>query len=176
MLQLYVSDATGDVTQVWTGYQVAWTMARGYPGAFGKNINSLYIWLPLCAVFLLPFIPWRRRPTLWHLDLLMLLGFSASLAWFNNADLGLSVPSVYPFMLYLLVRMLLLASGRGRPREPLRIVIPVPWLAIALIFLVGFRIGLNVTDSNVIDVGYAGVIGADKIVHGEQLYGNWPAR
>ena len=26
-----------------------------------------------------------------------------------------------------------------------------------------------------IDVGYAGVIGADKIVHGEQLYGNWPA-
>ncbi len=26
-----------------------------------------------------------------------------------------------------------------------------------------------------IDVGYAGVIGADKIVHGEQLYGHWPA-
>jgi hypothetical protein len=174
MLQLYVSDATGEVTQVWTGYQVAWTMARGYPGAFGRNINSPYVWLPLCAVFLLPFIPWRRRPTLWHLDLLMLLGFSASLAWFNNADLGLSVPSVYPFMLYLLVRMLLLACGRGRPREPLRIVIPTPLLVIALIFLIGFRVGLNVTDSNVIDVGYAGVIGADKIVHGEQLYGHWP--
>ena len=174
MLQLYVSDATGDVTQVWTGYQVAWTMARGYPGAFGRNINSLYVWLPLCAVFLLPFIPWRRRPTLWHLDLLMLLGFSASLAWFNNADLGLSVPSVYPFMLYLLVRMLLLACGRGRPREPLRIVIPAPVLAIALIFLIGFRVGLNITDSNVIDVGYAGVIGADRIVHGEQIYGHWP--
>ena len=175
MLQLYVSDATGDVTQVWTGYQVAWTMARGYPGAFGRNINSLYVWLPLCVIFLLPFIPWRRRPTLWHLDLLMLLGFSASLAWFNNADLGLSVPSVYPFMLYLLVRMLLLACGRGRPRGPLRIVIPMPVLVIALIFLVGFRVGLNITDSNVIDVGYAGVIGADKVVHGEQLYGHWPA-
>ncbi|HUY59883.1 MAG TPA: hypothetical protein VMV16_09255 [Solirubrobacteraceae bacterium] len=174
MLQLYVSDATGDVTQVWTGYQVAWTMARGYPGAFGRNINSLYVWLPLCVVFLLPFIPWRRRPTLWHLDLLMLLGFSASLAWFNNADLGLSVPSVYPFMLYLLVRMLLLACGRGRPREPLRIVIPTPVLVIALIFLIGFRVGLNIADSNVIDVGYAGVIGADKVVHGEQLYGHWP--
>jgi hypothetical protein len=175
MLQLYVSDATGDVTQVWTGYQVAWTMARGYPGAFGKNVNSLYVWLPLCALFLLPFIPWRRRPTLWHLDLLMLLGFSASLAWFNNADLGLSVPLVYPFMLYLVVRMLLLACGRGRPREPLRIAVPVPVLAIALIFLIGFRVGLNITDSNVIDVGYAGVIGADKIVHGVQLYGHWPA-
>ena len=175
MLQLYVSDQTGEVTQVWTGYQVAWTMARGYPGAFGRKVNALYVWLPLCAVFLLPFIPWRRRPTLWHLDLLMLLGFSASLAWFNNADLGLSVPMVYPFLVYLLVRMLLLAAGRGRPREPLRVVIPTVWLAIALIFLIGFRIGLNVTNSNVIDVGYAGVIGADKIVHGVPLYGHWPA-
>jgi len=73
-------------------------MARGYPGAFGRKINTLYIWLPLCALFLLPFIPWRRRPTLWHLDLLVLVGFSASLAWFNNADLGLSVPTVYPGM------------------------------------------------------------------------------
>jgi hypothetical protein len=175
MLQLYVSDTTGEVTQIWTGYQVAWTMARGYPGAFGRKINALYIWLPLCALFLLPFIPWRRRPTLWHLDLLVMLGFSISLAFFNNANLGLSVPLVYPFMLYLLVRMLLLAAGRGRPREPLRVVIPTAWLAIALIFLVGFRVGLNVTNSNVIDVGYAGVIGADKIIHGQKLYGYFPA-
>ena len=175
MLQLYVSDQTGDVTQVWTGYQVAWTMARGYPGAFGREVNALYIWLPLCAVFLLPFIPWRRRPSLWHLDLLMLLGFSISFACFNNANLGLSAPLVYPFMVYLLVRMLLLAAGRGRPREPLRVVIPTPWLAVALIFLIGFRIGLNVVNSNVIDVGYAGVIGADKLIHGVQLYGHWPA-
>ncbi len=174
MLQLYVADGTNAVTQVWTGYQVAWTMARGYPGAFGRLVNKLYIWLPLCVLFLLPFIPWRRRPTLWHLDLLMLLGFSLSLAWFNNADLGLSAPSIYPFMLYLLVRMLLLAAGRGRPREPLRVLIPTPWLAIALIFLIGFRIGLNVINSNVIDVGYAGVIGADKLIHGAQLYGHFP--
>ena len=68
-------------------------------------------------------------------------------------------------MVYLLVRMLLLAFGRGRPREPLRILIPTTWLAVGLIFLVGFRIGLNVTNSNVIDVGYAGVIGADKVLH-----------
>ncbi len=175
MLQLYVSDVTDQVTQVWTGFQVAWTMARGYPGAFGRKINAWYIWVPLCLLFVLPFVPWRRRPTLWHLDLLMLLGFSISLDFFNNADLGMSAPSVYPFLLYLLVRMLLLAAGRGRPRTPLRSVIPTPWLAIMLIFLVGFRVGLNVTNSNVIDVGYAGVIGADKIVHGVQLYGHWPS-
>ena len=35
----------------------------------------------------------------------------------------------------------------------------------------GFRVGLNVADSNVIDVGYAGVIGADRIVDGDHLYG-----
>ena len=37
------------------------------------------------------------------------------------------------------------------------------WWVVHIFFLVGFRIGLNITDSNVIDVGYAGVIGADKI-------------
>ena len=61
IVQVYVADATGEVTQVWTGFQVAWTMARGYPGAFGRRVNALYVWLPLCVLFMLPFIPWRRR-------------------------------------------------------------------------------------------------------------------
>jgi len=39
----------------------------------------------------------------------------------------------------------------------------------------GFRIGLNVADSNVIDVGYAGVIGSNRLVHGEQLWNNFPS-
>ena len=43
-----------------------------------------------------------------------------------------------------------------------------------LVFLIGFRIGLNVTNSNVIDVGYAGVIGSNKILHDQKLYGGWP--
>ncbi len=73
------------------------------------------------------------------------------------------------------MRMLLLAFGRGVPREPLRLLVPVSWLSIGIVFLVGFRIGLNVTNSNVIDVGYAGVIGADKVLHGEPLYGHWPS-
>ena len=40
----------------WTGFQVAWTMARGYPGAFGRHVDALYVWLPLCVLFLLPFV------------------------------------------------------------------------------------------------------------------------
>jgi hypothetical protein len=174
LAQVYVSDATGKVTQAWTGFQVAWTMARGYPGAFGRRVTALYIWIPLCLLFVAPFIPWRRRPSLLHLDLLMLLGFSISLALFNHAQIGLSTPLIYPFLIYLLARMLLLAFGRGRPRRPLPLIVPASWLTIGVVFLVGFRIGLNVTNSNVIDVGYAGVIGADKLIHGHKLYGHWP--
>jgi hypothetical protein len=207
LMQVYVDDATGAVTQAWTGYQVAWTMARGYPGAFGRDVNAWYVWVPLCLLLLAPFAPvrrlrarhpaspdsaartssgwrqaradgsrgWQVRPSLLHLDLLALLGFSISLALFNHAKIGLSVPLIYPFMLYLLVRMLLLAAGRGRPREPLRLVVPASWLVVGVVFLIGFRIGLNVTNSNVIDVGYAGVIGAHKLVHGQPLYGGWPS-
>lgn len=174
LAQVYVNDASGRVTEAWTGFQVTWTMARGYPGAFGRRIDAWYLWIPMCLLFAAPFLPWRRRPTLLHLDLAVLLGFSISLAFFNHAEIGISVPLAYPFLLYLLIRMLLLAFGRGRPREPLRMIVPVSWLAVAVVFLVGFRIGLNVSDSNVIDVGYAGVIGADKIVHGKPLYGGWP--
>ena len=49
--------------------------------------------------------------------------------------------------------------------------VPAAWLAVGLVFLVAFRAGLNVVDSNVIDVGYSGVIGADRIVDGDELYG-----
>ena len=185
LAQVYLDDTTASVTQVWTGFQVAWSMARGYPGAFGRRVNAWYVWIPLCVLFIAPFLPWRRRRlpgggrerrawSLLHVDLLALLGLSISLALFNNAKIGLSTPAIYPFLLYLLVRMLLLGFGRGRPRRPLRVFVPVSWLAVGVIFLVGFRVGLNVVNSNVIDVGYAGVIGANKLVHGQPLYGNWP--
>jgi hypothetical protein len=187
LLQVYVDDASGKVTQAWTGFQVAWTMARGYSGAFGRQVNAWYVWIPLCLLFMAPFLPWRRlrgppgepvqrrRWSLLHLDLAVLLGFSISLAFFNHALIGVSVPLVYPFLLYLLARMLLLAFGKGVPREPLRVCVPRAWLVIGIVFLVGFRIGLNVIDSNVIDVGYAGVIGADRILHDKPLYGGWPS-
>ena len=174
LLQVYVDDNTGAVTQAWTGFQVAWTMARGYAGAFGRRVNAWYIWIPLCILFVAPFIPWRRRPSLWHLDLLVLSSFSVSLAFFNHAKIGLSVPLVYPPLIYLMIRLLLLAGGRGIPRRPLRTVVPVSWLAIGTVFLMAFRIGLNILNSNVIDVGYSGVIGADKLIHNVALYGHWP--
>jgi hypothetical protein len=188
IVQVYISDATGRVLEVWTGFQVAWTMARGYPGAFGGHVSALYIWLPLCLLFFLPFLNWRRPFSLLHLDLLMLLSFSVSLAFFDHAHIYASVPLTYPPLLYLLGRMLFVTRpGRSplyeAPNEDRstrraagpRLLIPVPWLAIGVVFLLGFRIALNVTDSNVIDVGYAGVIGAQRITQGKPLYGGYPS-
>jgi hypothetical protein len=175
--QVIIDDLSGRVLEQWTGFQVAWTMARGYPGAFGRHVNALYIWLPLCVLFFAPFFDFRRLRSMLHLDLLVLLLFSVSLAFFNYGEIYQSVPLAYPPLLYLLARMLaLLRRGRGdrRPR-PLRLLVPVPWLALAVIFLIGFRVALNVTDSNVIDVGYAGVIGAQRIVHDKPLYGQYPS-
>ena len=50
------------------------------------------------------------------------------------------------------------------------------WVLIAILALcVGLRYSLNAFDSNVIDVGYAGVIGAHRIVAGAAPYGNFPS-
>jgi hypothetical protein len=172
--QVQIDDASGAVLEAWTGFQVAWTMARGYPGAFGRVVTSPWIWVPLSILFLLPFVNPRRWRSWLHLDLLVLSAFSISLAFFNHANLGISVPLAYPLLVYLLVRMLAIALRRGAPSPPVRLLVPATWLAVALIFLLGFRIGLNATNSNVIDVGYAGVIGADRLVDGEPLYGHFP--
>jgi Glycosyltransferase family 87 len=167
-----VDPKSGEVKESWTGYQVLWKMARGYSGAFGHKLNAPYVFLPLCALFLVGLVDWRRPWRIANLDLLMLLGFAASNYFFNRAAIGLSVPLVYPVLLYLLARALWIGlRGRG---EGIRPVWPATWLLVAALFLMGFRVGLNMADSGAIDVGYAGVVGADRIAHGEALYANFP--
>jgi hypothetical protein len=167
-----VDPVTGQVRESWTGYQVAWKMARGYSGAFGHKLNAPYVFLPLCALFLLGLFDWRRPLRAVNLDLLVLLGFGVSNFFFNRAEIGVSVPLVYPLLLYLFARALWLGFRGGGGLRPAW---PTGWLLLAALFLVGFRVGLNLADSGAIDVGYAGVVGADRIAHGEQLYDNFPA-
>ncbi|MBS1889612.1 MAG: hypothetical protein JSU06_20755 [Actinobacteria bacterium] len=167
-----VDPKTGEVTESWTGYQVAWEMARGYSGEFAHSLNSPLIWLPLCAVFLVGLFDWRRWRRVANLDLLVLLGFGVSHIFFNLGNIGLSVPLAYPVLVYLLVRSLWVGFRGGG--AGLRPVWPTMWLLVAALFLMGFRVGLNMADAGAIDVGYAGVVGADKIAHGEPLYGNFP--
>jgi hypothetical protein len=167
-----VDPRTARVKESWTGYQVAWKMARGYSGAFGHKLNAPYVFLPICAIFLLGLLDWRRPWRIANLDLCVLLGFGVSHFFFNRAEIGVSVPIVYPLLLYLFGRSLWIGfRGRG---EGVRPVWPAAWLLIAALFLVGLRVGLNVADSGAIDVGYASVVGADRIAHGEQLYDNFP--
>ncbi len=170
-----VDDSTGAVTEAWTGPQVAWKMARGYSGAFGgKQINSVAIWLAFCIVFLLGLADLRRPLSLRNFDLIVLLSFSVSLWYFNRGDIFTSVPLVYPPLLYLLGRMAW-CTWRGGPGSS-RSVWPLWLLAAMTVFLTGFRLGLNVRDSNVIDVGYSGVIGAHRIANGQSPYGHMPVQ
>ncbi|MEZ5076531.1 MAG: PepSY domain-containing protein [Solirubrobacterales bacterium] len=170
--QVVVDAESGEVEEEWTGYQVAWKMARGYSGAFGHRLNAPYVFLPLCALFLIGLADWRRWRRIANLDLLVLLGFGASHFFFNRAEIGVSVPLQYPVLLYLLGRALWIGfRGRG---EGLRPVWPATWLLIAALFLMGVRVGLNLADSGPIDVGYASVVGADRISHGEPIYGEFP--
>jgi hypothetical protein len=168
-----VDDTSGAVTEAWTGPQVAWKMARGYDGAFGRKINNPWVWLSLCAVFLIGLADLRRPLSIRNVDLLVLLSFGISLYFFNRGEVFRAMPLVYPPLLYLLGRMAWIGwKGRGSPSRPLW---PVWVLLAATVFLAGFRFGLNVRASNVIDVGLAGVIGAQRIVEdGESPYGNMP--
>jgi len=167
-----VDRESGEVRESWTGYQVAWKMARGYSGAFGHKLNAPYVFLPLCLLFLVGLVDWRRPWRVANLDLLVLLGFGVSHFFFNRAEIGVSVPLQYPVLLYLLGRALWIGfRGRG---EGLRPVWPVAWMLVAALFLIGFRVGLNLADSGAIDVGYASVVGADRVSQGEPVYDNFP--
>lgn len=187
--QIIIDDATGRVKEVRTGSQVAWQMARGYKGAFGRSLTRPIIWIPLFVLFLVPLIRWRRLVSVHTLDLLMLCSFGVSLVWFNRGEIEISVPLAYPPLVYLFVRLLAIGFRRERrsaadgpgERRPLRVrpslesVFPTWMLVSIMLFAVGLRVGLNAFDSNVIDVGYAGVIGADRIEHGRTLYGTFPS-
>ena len=115
---MLVDDRGGRVLEAWTDYQVPWSMARGYPGAFGRIVNAPWVWIPLAVLFVAPFLrpPWGML----QLDLLVLSAFSASLAFFNAARIDVSVPLVYPLLAYLLARMLVDRAAPPRRRRAAR--------------------------------------------------------
>ena len=169
-----VDGDTGVAKESWTGSAVNWPMARGKPGQFGHVLNAPYVWIPLALIFLLGLWDFRRWRKWVHLDLVVLLSFGISQAFFNSAEIGVSVPLYYPPLVYLLIRMLWIGfRGHGRdggPGEGLRPSMPVWLMTVAVIGLLALRLAGNLADSGVIDVGYAGVIGADKIGDSQPIY------
>ena len=118
---MIIDDRTGQVPEAWTGFQVAWTMARGYAGAFGRKVNAL--WRVAPAVPPVP-RPVRRpasgRSGCCTSTCSCCSAFSVSLAFFNHANIGISVPLAYPLLAYLLVRMLWSRSAASPAPPPSR--------------------------------------------------------
>ena len=165
-----VDGRTGEFLGAWHDTQLHDPLARGYSGAIAQKVNAPYVWLPLCVLFLVPFFDPRRPFRLLHLDLLVLLGLGVSLFFYNRAQIAPSVFLTYPVLLYVFARMLW-AGFFPRERDgPLIPRIPLRWVVIAAVALACGRIALNIVDSHVIDIGVAGVVGADHITHGEELY------
>ncbi len=172
VVQVHVDGETGEVRETWTGVQVAWTMARGYEGQFGHALNAPWVWIPLALLFFFGLFDWRKPLRIAHLDLLVLLSFGVGQIFFDAGEIGVSAPLAYPPLLYLLGRMLWVGfRGTGPDGPGLRPSAPRMFLIVACLFAIAFRVTLNFADSGVIDVGYAGVVGADRITNGQPIYG-----
>jgi hypothetical protein len=163
-------DAFGHVLEVQTAPDVGWTLLRGYPGALGGDLNAPWVWLPLCILFVLPFADPRRWRRLLHLDLLVLLGFGVSQYFFTRGNPDASVPLVYPFLAYVVARALFAALAPRRRNGPLVPFASTGMLAVGIVILLGLRIAFGLADSETFDISTAGVVGADRIEHGLELY------
>ena len=161
--------ARGGVSAVFTGPQAQSYLARGH---HGNLFDSPWVVLPFALLFLVPFVDVRRARRLLHLDLLVLLSLGVSYFFFNRGDVFTSVPLVYPVLVYVLARMLWTGMRPRERSERLVPHLPVAALAVGLVLLVGGRVALNVANKSVIDVGYASVVGADRVWHKKPLYVN----
>jgi hypothetical protein len=167
-----IDDATWHVNYVWTGDQVGWLMARGEEGAYGKQANAWYVWLPLALAFALAFVRTDKLYSLRNLDVVALLSFLISHSFFREGLVYEAVLLWYPPLIYLFLRTLLMGFGIAERVEKTSN-FPT-WVLFVLSALAGgLLLALNL-DSRVIDVGYAGVAGANLILHSNIPYGNMP--
>ena len=133
----------------------------------------IFPWYLFGLLFLLPFTDPRRPFRLLHLDLLVLVAAGLGPLTLKVTDdqprgsLVLTLVSLG----YLLARLL---HGGFRPRGGsgrLVPLLPATWLLVALVLLVGFRVGYALMDRQpVTDVGVAILLGADRIAEGRELY------
>jgi hypothetical protein len=174
VVEVHVDGRSGRVLERWTGPQVDFLLARPWKDKTGGLLNKAWVWIPLCLLFLAPFFDPRRPFRLLHLDLVVLLSFGIAQLLFNEGELDVWVPAIYPVLGYLLARLLLAGF---RPRERRERLLPFAresWLLAGLALLIVGRIVLNVVDSDVIDVGYSSVVGADSLAHGGEISGYGP--
>jgi hypothetical protein len=138
----------------------------------------------LCALFVLMtgVTPWRRMR---NLDVVASLSLVVSVVLFQHRYLSASLIAVTPGLVYLLAR----CAGRalGPPVEPpastplLAAITPgvgparrVRWLRVALIALGLVYAMVTVSSTDSVDVIYAVMEGATRLIHGVLPYGHMP--
>jgi hypothetical protein len=158
----------GDVKHVYTGLK-----ATSYParGQMDPVFRHPWVWGSFAILFLLPFVDPRRPCRLLHLDLVVLLSFAVSWQLMAAAKADAAVWCFYPPLLYVLGRLLFAGLRPRRGRGRLVPLLPTAALLVGVVALFGARVALNVAHPDaVMDIGAASVIGADRIVHQQQLY------
>jgi hypothetical protein len=168
-----VDDKSWVLNYVYTGDQVGWNMARGVKGAYGKQANYWWVWLPLSLAFAAAFWRTERLISLRNLDIVALLGFLVSHGFFRQGIVLEAVVLWYAPLVYLFIRTLLMGFGIGERIEKTSN-LPT-WALMVLAGLAGGLVMFLNVDARVIDVGYAGVVGADRILDGTIPYGNMPS-
>ena len=143
-----IDDLSGRVLEQWTGFQVAWTMARGYRARSAGTSTRCTSGCRCACCSCCRSSTSAGRCRCCTSTCSCCCRFSVSLAFFNHAHIYASVPLVYPPLLYLLARMLALLRRRGRAGDapaqprPLRLLVPgAVARASAVVFLIGFRVG-----------------------------------
>ncbi len=148
-------------------------MARGRKWSFGKRINDPRIFIPLMALFVVGLFDWRRPLSVRNVDVLMLAASARRST--SSTPARSSGACRWPTRRYSGSSGACSGSASARARRPGYATRWPIWLVAGLaVFALGFRAGLNVWGSNVIDVGYASVVGADRLLEARSPFGNMP--
>ena len=148
---------------------------------FGNSISNypavshFWVLLPFCGLFLLPLVDAGHLRRLRHVDLLVLLSFGIALGSWNLSRFW-PLLFVYVPLAYLGVRMAIIARvGQSHPADPsarpLDLLLSRSWLIAGIAVLTVVHVSWTLEARVNTDVGYAGVQGALKILHGQPLYG-----
>jgi hypothetical protein len=157
----------GRLLAVWTGPQALAPYAHGH---YAPGFDRWWVIVGFSLMFLAPFVDPRRLGRLVVLDALVILSFLLSYLLLDHAHLQSAVWLAYPPLIYLLARMLWVGFRGVRSAGRLAPLVRTNVLVVGLLVLVGGRIAISLLSGSEIDVGYASVLGAQRIAHGAPLY------
>jgi hypothetical protein len=143
---------------------------------------AMLIGLCLLFVMMSAVTPWRR---LRNLDVIAALSFLPAVLLFQHRYLSASMLAAAPPMIYLLLRCGFVAFGgelRAAPTRPLLVALTpgldptrrVKWLRWLFVVVVLVFVMVGVGSPDAVDVLYAAMEGATRLIHGVLPYGHLP--